>query len=88
MKSSQAENRDRQYRHEGHQAHRHNWLRLSQFVLALEHVQQREDEYAQHVHGEGDEKEEEEAIVPAADAVVDPRTVMIEGLFFLTRMGK
>lgn len=46
----------------------------------LQDIDQTQREYAQHVYGEGDEEEEKESVVPSADAVVDPRTVMVEGL--------
>lgn len=32
------------------------------------------------MYGEGYQEEEKESVVPPADAVVDPRTVMVEGL--------
>lgn len=61
---------------------RHNRFNLRQFVLLLlEDVDQREREDAQHVDRQRDQEEEEEPVVPPADAVVHPRTVVIECLF-------
>lgn len=62
---------------------RHDGFHLRQFVLLLlEDVDQRERKDAQHVDRQRDQEEEEEPIVPPADAVVHPRAVVIEGLFF------
>lgn len=35
---------------------------------------------AQHVDGQRDEEEEKEAIIPPPDAIVHPRTVVVERL--------
>ena len=49
--------------------------------LLVQHVNEAENEDGGHVHWEWDEEHEEVAIVPTTDAVVHPRTVMIENLF-------
>lgn len=54
---------------------------LSQSIFPVEHKDQAQDEYAQHVDGQRDEEEEEEAIVPSPDAVVHPRAVVVERLW-------
>lgn len=63
---------------------------LAQTILVVQHEDQAQDEDAQHVQGERDEEEEEEPIVPAADAIVHPRAVMVERLhaFKGRRRGK
>ena len=53
---------------------------LGEVLLLVEDVHQAEDEDGGHVNGQGDEEHEEVAIVPASDAVVDPRTVVVKNL--------
>lgn len=57
---------------------------LAQPILAVEHEDQAQHEDAEHVQGQRDEEEEEEPIVAPPDAVVHPRTVVVECL----RMGE
>lgn len=81
VEPGQAKDRDRQQRYDGHQDHSHDRFHLGQLVLLLlQHVDQRQGEDAQHVDRQRDQKEEEEAIVPPADAVVHPRAVVVKGL--------
>jgi len=49
-------------------------------VLVVEDVDKTEDEDAGHVKGERDQEHEEITVVPSANAIIDPRTVMIEYL--------
>lgn len=72
VEACQSKDRDRQDRDESHQPHRHDWLSLAKTILAVQYVQQRESEYAQHVDRKGDQEEEEETIVPTTDAVRHP----------------
>ena len=53
---------------------------LGEVLLLVEDVHEAEDEDGGHVNGQGDEEHEEVAIVPASDAVVDPRTVVVKNL--------
>ena len=53
---------------------------LGEVLLLVEDVHEAEDEDGGHVNGQGDEEHEEVAIVPASDAVVDPRTVLVKNL--------
>ena len=53
---------------------------LCEVLLLVEDVHEAEDEDGGHVNGQGDEEHEEVAIVPASDAVVDPRTVVVKNL--------
>jgi hypothetical protein len=80
VKAREAEDGNREDGNQRHQAHRHDRLSLAQLVSAVEHVQEGEGEYAQHVDRERDEEEEEESVVSATDAVGNPRAVMIECL--------
>lgn len=57
---------------------------LAQPILAVEHEDQAQHEDAEHVQGQRDEEEEEEPIVASANAIVNPRTVVVECL----RMGE
>lgn len=88
MKPGQAEDRYRQQGDDRHQDHRHDRFHLRQFVLLLlEDVDQREREDAQHVDRQRDQEEEEEPVVPPADAVVHPRAVVIECLDAMVAYG-
>lgn len=46
----------------------------------VQHVEKTQSERVQHVHRQEIEKEEEKAIVATSDAIVHPRTVMVERL--------
>lgn len=80
VKARKAKNGNRQDGDECHQAHGNDGLCLCQLIFAVQHVKQREREYAEHVNGERDEEEEEESVVPAPDAVGDPGTMMVKCL--------
>ena len=47
----------------------------------MENVDETEDEDPNHVDGEGDEEHEEVSVVPSANAVIDPGTVVVEYLY-------
>lgn len=83
MEACQSKDRDRQDRDESHQPHRHDWLSLAKTILAVQYIEQRESEYAQHVDRKGDQEEEEETIVSTTDAVRHPtvKTRIIEITF-------
>lgn len=59
---------------------RHNTGHLAQSILSIQHKDQAQHEYAEHVQGQRDEEEEEEPIVPATNAIIYPRTVVVECL--------
>lgn len=59
---------------------RHDGWQLVQLFLVVQDKEDRPDEYGDHIDGEEDEEAEEVAVVATADTVVDPRTVVIEGL--------
>lgn len=54
VKAREAEDGNRQNGDESHQAHGYDGLRLTQSILAVEHVEKREREDAQHVNRECD----------------------------------
>ena len=49
----------------------------------MKHVNETEDKDGGHVHRQRDEEHEEVAVIPAADAVVYPRAMVIEDLKYL-----
>lgn len=53
---------------------------LAQAILAVQHKDQTQNKYAEHVQRERDEEEEEEAVVPPPNAVVHPGAVVVECL--------
>lgn len=57
-----------------------NRLHLRPAVAMSQHIEQTQTERVQHMHGQRHQKEEEEPIVAPADAVVHPRTVVVERL--------
>jgi hypothetical protein len=59
---------------------RYNRLNLCQGLVVVHDVVETKAEYAQHVNGERYKKEEEKPVVPPSNAVVYPRTMMVECL--------
>ena len=56
---------------------------LRERFFFVKHVNETEDKDGGHVHRQRDEEHEEVAVVPAADAVVYPRAMVIEDLKYL-----
>ena len=54
-------------------------------LLVIQHVEQAEREYGHHVYAQGHQEHEEVAVIPAADAVVHPWTVVVECLWQTTQ---
>lgn len=80
VKPCEAEDRNHQNGDEHHQTHRYYRLCLVQLIFAGQHVEKGEGENAQHVNAQRDEKEEEESVIPPADAIRNPRAMVIEYL--------
>ena len=55
-------------------------MQLPQVLLVVQDVEQAEGEHAHHVQREGEQEQEEVAVVPPPDAVVDPGTVVVKVL--------
>lgn len=78
MKASQADDGDGEKDDEGHQDQGHDALRFVQSLFVAEHVEHTPGEHGDHVNTEEHEKEKEMPVVPPANTVVHPWTVMIE----------
>ena len=78
VKSGQAEDGNEKQADDDHQDNGHEDVRLVQLVLVVQHVHQTHDEDGSHVNGQRHEEHEEVSVVSSADAVIDPRAVMIE----------
>ena len=81
MKASEADDWNGEQDDQGHENERHDALRFVQAFLVAEHVEHTPGEHGDHVNAEEYEKEEEVPVVPPADAIVHPWTVMIEGFW-------
>lgn len=56
-------------------------------LFVMKHVDKAEDEDTSHVERQGDKEHEEVTIVPTSNAIVDPRTVVIEDLDAVVTYG-
>lgn len=80
METGQAENRHGQNADQNDQTKRDDGGYLCQSILVLYQIIGREAKDGRHVDRQRNEEQEEIAIIPSTDAVVHPRTVMVERL--------
>lgn len=80
MKAGQSKNRDGQDADKSNQAKGDDRGHLRQPILMLDKIVGREAEHGRHVKRERQEEEEKVAVIPPSDAIIHPRTVMVECL--------
>lgn len=80
METGQSKNGHGQDADQDDQAQRDDGWYLRQAVLVLDQIIGREAEDGRHVDRQRNEEQEEVAVIPSTDAVIHPRTMMIERL--------
>jgi len=59
---------------------RYNRIEFRYSLLMVEHEDQTQSEYAEHMNGERYQEEKEEPVIAPSDTIIHPRTVVIESL--------
>ena len=85
METGQSKYRNAQDADKGHQAQADDSRHLSQFVFVQNEIIGGKAENGGHVDRQREQEQKEVAIVAPSDAIVDPRTVLIERLSLINR---